>query len=361
MTTQAFTANATVALSAPLDTLCALRKRFTDYATITGSDDDCSVVLSYGTAHAKLAPGAIEIRLEAPDTTSLAYLQMGFADHLLDISGSDKPRIVWQGADLAGQPLPYLREMRVVQAWNVTPRMRRVRLAGTDLQRFGHGGLHVRLLLPSDKDARPVWPVMGEDGRAVWPEGERPVARVYTLRHIDVAAGVVDIDFVMHPGGDMPGANWAASAEPGEVIGMSGPGGGTLPDAERYIFAGDETGLPAIARMLEELRDGCRAVAFIEIADDTERQDLAVPAGATVHWLSRDGRPAGTTGLLSEAVRGEAIACDDNLFIWAGCEFADFKAIRRHLRKDVGLSRDKHLVAAYWRRGAAGDDARDET
>lgn len=353
-------ADATIALPAPAEMLAQLRERFTEYATVTGTADDCRIVLTYGTACARIDSGALRIDIEAPDTTSLAYLQMGFAEHILDLSGCEKPKITWRGSDLAGGPLPYFREMRVIDAHTVTPRMRRVRLAGENLERFGHGGLHVRLLLPTTKGIRPVWPVMGEDGRAVWPDGERPVGRVYTIRRIGGAANWVDIDFVLHAGDDMPGANWAASAAPGDVIGMTGPGGGTLPDADRVLLAGDETGLPAIARMLEEMPRGRKVTALIEIADDGEKQEIVSSADASIRWLSREGRPAGTTSLLADAVGAERLPRDERVFVWCGCEFAAFKAIRSHLRKECGLARDTHLVAAYWRRGVAGEEARGE-
>ncbi|TIV93327.1 MAG: siderophore-interacting protein, partial [Mesorhizobium sp.] len=48
------------------------------------------------------------------------------------------------------------------------------------------------------------------------------------------------------------------------------------------------------------------------------------------------------------------------LYVWAGCEFADFREIRRIVRKEWGLPRDRHLVTAYWRRGAQGGDGGDE-
>ena len=171
-------ADATITVPEPTGMLAQLRERFAEYATVTGTTDDCRIVLSYGTACVRIGSGVLQIDLEAPDTTSLAYLQMGVAEHILDLSGDKKPKIAWRGSDLAGGPLPYFREMRVIEAQTITPRVRRVRLAGENLERFSHGGLHVRLLLPTIKGVRPVWPVMGEDGRAVWPDGERPVGRV---------------------------------------------------------------------------------------------------------------------------------------------------------------------------------------
>ncbi|MGE0284298.1 MAG: SIP domain-containing protein [Rhizobiaceae bacterium] len=47
-----------------------------------------------------------------------------------------------------------------------------------------------------------------------------------------------------------------------------------------------------------------------------------------------------------------------SIFAWAGCEYRDFLAIRRHFRVDRGLMREQHLAVAYWRRGYREDDAR---
>src|SRR5690606_29428127 len=97
------------------------------------------------------------------DETALAYVKLSLAEHLLNFA-DEPPQIVWLGDGAAGAPLPYFREMRVERAVNITPCMRRLTLSGSNLARFSAGGLHVRLLIPRDRDAKPVWPVMGADG-----------------------------------------------------------------------------------------------------------------------------------------------------------------------------------------------------
>jgi NADPH-dependent ferric siderophore reductase len=202
----------------------------------------------------------------------------------------------------------------------------------------------------------PVWPIMAADGRQAWPEGERPVSRVYTIRRIDVEAGEVDIDFVLHDGDDMPGARFGMEAGPGAIVGVTGPGGGNLKQAARYLFLGDETALPAISRMLEELPPEAEATAFVEIADEAEKQALSLRPGIDLRWLSRDGRPAGTTTLLEDAVRSvDRVWPEGDIHVWVGCEQAAARAIRGFVRKEMRLPRERHLVAAYWRRGQAGD------
>ena len=168
---------------------------------------------------------------------------------------------------------------------------------------------------------------------------------------IDVAKGEVDIDFVLHGGDGMPGARFAAEAAPGEIVGMTGPGGGTAGPADWYLLAGDETALPAIGRIVESLPAGVHAVVRIEVDGGEDEQRLASAASLDIRWLHREGVAPGCSDLLVDAVRSVAWPTDGrSTFAWAGCEQRGFRAIRNHLRKDRRLSREQHLAAAYWRR-----------
>ena len=346
-------AETTISLCAPLDVMAKLRDHFLEHGHVSGADDHWRVSFEIGVAEATVSEGTVRFRVEAADPTSLAYLQWGVAEHVCEFAPTEKPEIVWQGGAAPGTQLPYFREMRVVRARQVTPRMRRLTLAGDDLARFSYGGMHVRLLLPPQSGVKPVWPVMAADGRQAWPEGPRPAPRVYTIRRIDVAAGEVDIDFVLHAGNEMPGARFAAEAQPGDIVGMTGPGGESLKPAARYILAGDETALPAISRILEELPPHAEVAAFIEIADDLERQELPSRPGMKITWLSRKGRPAGSTTLLADSLR--AIDASGDVYVWVGCEHAAARAIRGFLRSERQIPRDRYLVAAYWRKGQSGE------
>jgi NADPH-dependent ferric siderophore reductase len=347
------TAETTIALATPVAVMAKLREHFIEHGEVSGEPDHWSVSFDIGVAEAIARDGAVHFRVFAADTTSLSYLQWGVAEHVQEFAPGEASEIVWSGGARPGAPLPYFREMRVVRAVQVTPRMRRVTLTGSDLGRFTHPGMHVRLLLAPRKGVRPVWPVMAADGRQAWPAGPRPVPRVYTIRRIDVAAGEVDIDFVLHEGDDNPGATFALEAMPGDIVGMTGPGGGDLPSAGRYVLAGDETALPAIGRMVEEMSVDREALVMIEIADDAERQELSSKGAVDLRWLSRNGKPAGATTLLQDAVRGLDLAAGS--FVWVGCEHAAAREIRRCLRKENGISRRDCLVAAYWRRGVSGE------
>lgn len=354
------TAFAEIALASPQAVMARLCARFAEFGEVTATGRCSRIETGFGSADLEACERCLKVLATGRDDSSLAYTKLAVAEHLLHLAGDEQPSIVWTGDGATGRPLPYFREMRVVGARDIAPHMRRLTLAGEDLARFVGGGLHVRLLFPPSRAAPPRWPVCGADGRPQWPQGEeRPLVRIYTIRAIDVQRGEVEIDFVLHQGDAMPGARFAAEARPGDIVGMTGPGGGCAGEADWYLLAGDDTALPAIARMLEAMPAGKRAVVRIEVDGSGDEQDIRSAANVDLRWLHRNGAEPGTTALLENAVRAvDWPRSSTRVFAWAGCEHGSFRAIRRYFRAERGLTREQHLVAAYWRRGYEGDTAR---
>ena len=295
------------------------------------------------------------MRASAADRDGLARIKDLLATAVEVYAKDENPEIVWTG-DLTGETrLAQFREMVVTDVTDLTPHMRRIRLAGEDLSRFAKfGGMHIRMLFPTTQVPDPLWPVLGGNGLPVWPSDDRrPVARVYTIRRLDVDKGIVDVDFLIHPG-DSVGSAWAAQAAPGMKIGIMGPVGRPVRQASWYLMGADETGLPALARLLENLPAATKGVAFVEIASDRERQEIANATNIELHWLTRDGVPAGEDRLLAEAVQSVAWPQTGSAFGWFAAEAAAAKIVREHWRGTLALGRDETLAAAYWRRGAAG-------
>ena len=333
-----------------------LRAEHGDCEIDTGIVGQWEFRMHYGSLSAIFDDGGVLVRVAATDETCLSYMKMIFAGHIAaHLRTTEGLRWRGDGSD-AGTPV-FFREITVVSSARLSPHMQRVRFSGRNLGRFAHGGLHVRLLLPP-AGRRPVWPTMGADGLIVWPSGEDALTvRVYTIRALDVAGGWLDVDFVLHPGTDTPAAAFAQNAQAGDVIGMIGPGGGGVPEAQHLLLLGDDTALPAIGRILEELSPSVRAEALIEVGGPEDGIALATGDNVAISWLYRRGREAGTAGLLPAALRERSQqARPDDLYVWAACEFVDFREIRKIVRKEWGLPRDRHLVTAYWRRGAEGDD-----
>ena len=319
------------------------------------------IAFDVGIGTLEAADGCLALTAEAQDEMSLAVVKFMLASHLQELLVEERPdeaaaSIVWTGDGCEEATLPSLREARVVRVTDLTPHMRRITFAGADLARYDAFDMHLHLIIPPPGQP-PQWPVPGVDGIPVWPQGEgAPALRTYTIRHIDVAAGELDIDFVMHPDSG-PGAAFAERARTGDVVGLLGPGGRSAGEADWTLLAGDETGLPAIGRILARLPETATGIAVIEVDGPADEQVLARPEGVALRWLHRNGAPAGSTTLLADAVRAIPIPRDRSVFAWAATEFDAFKALRAHWRKTCGLTRDQHLAVAYWRRGVAEDAA----
>lgn len=137
---------------------------------------------------------------------------------------------------------------------------------------------------------------------------------------------------------------------------MAGPGGGGFRPAEWYLLAGDETGLPAIARILEALPAEAEGVALVSVADPREMIPLATASRVELRYIDRSAAAPGAKCLLAEAVRTVTPPRDRSSYVWAGCEYDDFRAIRSHFRTVLKRRRGDHLAVSYWRRGRAEDD-----
>lgn len=306
------------------------------------------------TARLSIAADVLAIDISAPTVEPLYFMRMMIAAHIREFAGDPSPVIVWEGDGSELVHPPNFRILEVAAICDLTPKMRRITLAG-DVARYAPlDMLHLNILVQKPGLPAPQWPRVGEDGLISWADPEkRPDYRKYTARSVDVARGCVDVDFVLHADAG-PGSDYATQAKIGDRIGVVGPGGAGLVEADWYCFAGDETALPAIARMLEHLPEGARGKAFIEVADSSEIQPVSYPRDMQLVWLLREGAAAGTTELLPDAVIGTEFPDDGSrIYLWAGCEFSAFKTIRAHARQVVGLKRYEHLVVSYWRRGHA--------
>ncbi|MDO5067783.1 MAG: SIP domain-containing protein [Propionibacteriaceae bacterium] len=258
----------------------------------------------------------------------------------------------------------HIRELEVLRVSDVTPGMRRVTLGGEGLKaHVADNGFEVgafrsdgfddefKLFFTHPDLAEPLVPTQG-DGRLVWPHDEKLWFRTYTVRRFDPVAGEVDVDFVRHGVG--VASTWASRVQPGERIHVAGPksSAGHPEGVDWSLVAGDETALPAIGRWLEQWPTGARGQVFIEIAEESHRQDLVVPDGVEVTWLSRDGAAPGTTTLLLDAIRA-ANWWPGSVFAWVAGETLTLTPIRRWLRNEKQLGREAVEVTGYWRQTKA--------
>ena len=223
--------------------------------------------------------------------------------------------------------------------------MVRVRLSGPELDGFEppQPAASVRLLFPSDGALpTPEW----NGNEFLLPGGYRPIIRTFTPRRFDPEALELDVDIVLHPGG--AASAWVEEAGPGDELGVSGPGRGYRvdPDAAAFFLAGDETALPAIGQLLEEIDDGVPVRVFVEVVHPDARIDLTGHAGAEIDWLDRPtGSPPGSA--LVEAVTSADL--DPGTKVWVAGEAGSLVPIRKHLFEDLNLPRSEATVRGYWK------------
>src|SRR5690606_30188057 len=133
----------------------------------------------------------------------------------------------------------------------------------------------------------PEWPTLAADGMPQFPKGDKRLdIRTYTIRRISAPEGWLEVDFVLHEDAG-PGSRWAAQAVAGQQIGLSGPGGRTARPAGWMLLGGDETALPAIARITEVLPADTNGVVLIEVQTPADQIPLTTPASMSVQWLHR--------------------------------------------------------------------------
>jgi NADPH-dependent ferric siderophore reductase len=248
---------------------------------------------------------------------------------------------------------PRFRRVSVEAVELLTPRLTRVTFGGSELEGFDveQPAASVRLLLPppgTDELVMPTW----NGNEFLLPDGQRPTIRTFTPLRVDPAVGALVVEIVVHGGG--AASEWAGVAQPGAPAALSGPGRGYRIDADApaFLLAGDETAIPAIGQLLEELPAEARVRVHVEIAHPDGRIALPERVQASVEWHELpEGAPPGDA--LVAAVHGAEI--DDEARVWVAGEAAAVQRIRRHLFEDRGLTRTQATVRGYWKHGRTGD------
>lgn len=242
---------------------------------------------------------------------------------------------------------------QVARTERITPRMARVTVHDEALADFGGGGTdqHVLLYLYEPGVTLPE-PLTMTTARGAL-SSVRPRMRSYTVRRHDPVAGEIDFDFVLHDHAG-PASEWAREASPGDELIFVGPSPAYRPDlaADAHLLVGDETALPAISAILEELPAEASVRAFIEVECAEEEQHLTTAATAEITWLRRNGQQTGANTLLAGAL-AEASLPEGTLDVWAAGERAAMRDVRHHLVTERGLDRRRVRPSTYWRAGEA--------
>ena len=230
-------------------------------------------------------------------------------------------------------------------------------LAGADPDRLAAADKYVKILFArADLGLTP--PYDFDVLRGTLPPEDLPVRRTYTVRWVDPASQSIAIDFVVHGDEGIAGP-WAAAAQPGDLLALSGPGGLYTPSPDPgtvHLLLGDDSALPAIAAVLEALPATARGLALLEVHNASDELPLAAPAGVELRWLHRagPGEPAEPGIRLAAAVQ-ELPQPAEPVAVFAHGERGAMQSIRAVLQDGWGLDRRALSLSAYWARGRAED------
>jgi NADPH-dependent ferric siderophore reductase len=223
-------------------------------------------------------------------------------------------------------------QLEVVEADDLGPHMRRIRLTSPDLADFTY---------------QP-----GQDIMLALSGGERPLCRRYTIRGFEPASRVLELNIVAH-GVHGPGAEWACATQPGDRVNGVGPRGKIFvdKDADWHLFLGDESAAPASLHMLESLPGGVPAQAYLEVS--TPEDELASPASG-VTWLYRGDVPAIQSRMLVDAIAAADLPEGRGHVYIAG----EVQIVNAVLRAALarGLTSDQISPKAYWGRGKSNEN-----
>jgi NADPH-dependent ferric siderophore reductase len=189
-------------------------------------------------------------------------------------------------------------------------------------------------------------PGAGDEALGIYFPDE-PEGRNYSVRHRGPAENQITCDFVLHQRG--VASDWARRATVGDQVVLDHarswyrPG----PTTRWQLLIADLSGLPALARILDELPAGTVATVIVEVADAADLEYLPARPGLSVVTTIGTGNGHAPSAL-TDLVRAHAHA-DGRGYCWFAGEAQATREVRKHLRTDHGWVADQYDIVGYWR------------
>ncbi|MDV3123375.1 siderophore-interacting protein [Mycobacterium sp. 21AC1] len=175
-------------------------------------------------------------------------------------------------------------------------------------------------------------------------EGAAGEGRNYSVRR--QRGDLIDLDVVLHARG--VGTSWAVQTRPGDRVGLDHARSWYRPEpsSEWQLLITDLSGLPATARIIEELTPGLPVTVIAEVAEAADLDYL--PTLPQMNVLSSIGTGNGhAPSRLATLVRDLPLP-DGRGYCWFAGEAAESRAVRKYLREQ-GYGIDQLDITGYWR------------
>lgn len=300
----------------------------------------------------KALDGAVDIRIDTPTDNYLVFIREEVIEHIEEFDLEAVHTLAWTGGIKVGEMPSNFRIFRAVKRQEVHPGLIRVTLQGIDVEAFTQGGIHMRLMMPEARGREPVWPVIDENGRTVWPEGEDKLhSRWVTVRHIRLDDREIDVDIAHHQDGLI--SDWAVLDGDDQKVGVMGPASDEgLDYTKNVVLAADTTGLPALARLIESVEGRVKGHLFAA-APDQETLEAYLPKSDLI-IVAMD------IDTFADEVVDKIENCSDKPveYAWFAGEFSSAQAVRKIFKTVFGLDKHTQISMAYWRNGSPGHQSR---
>jgi NADPH-dependent ferric siderophore reductase len=230
------------------------------------------------------------------------------------------------------------RETTVAEVSALTPHMVRIVVEGPDLADFEVGEFTDHYVKTQ------------HDGKT----------RTYTVRDFDAQRRRLTLDFVVHGDAGVAGP-WAAAAQVGDTLMLSGPGGGYAPsaDADWHLMVGDESVIPAIAVSLTRIPEGVPVFVLIEVGGPEDELALETPGELHLSWRHRSAGPGEQPEALLDAVSALALPEGRGQAFIHG-EAQAVLLVRRHLIRERNFAADQLSATGYWKLARTDEQWREE-
>ncbi|MEM6907837.1 MAG: MFS transporter [Pseudomonadota bacterium] len=300
----------------------------------------------------KRVEGALDVKIDTPTENYLIFIREEVIDFLEEFYPDEFQTMRWTGGFKAGEMPSNFRVLRAVRRQKIHPGLIRVTLQGIDVEAMIKDGIHIRIMMPEQREREPVWPIVNESGMNVWPKGDDTLhSRWVTVRNVRLDEREIDVDIAHHDGGLI--SDWAALEGDDQKVGVMGPAGDPgLDETKNVILAADATGLPAIARLIESVEGRVTGHVFCAAPSQEVLEDYLPKSRMIVEAID----PAEFSRLVAERIK--SCTKDPVSYGWFGGEFEAAQAVRSVFKKTFGLNKHTQMSLAFWREGMPGHESR---
>lgn len=250
---------------------------------------------------------------------------------------------------MAPIPPPASRYIQVHKSERISAHLQRIYFSSDNFSDFpAENGAHIKLFFPETGQIKPNLPRRNAQGKVVWPDGKKPITRTYTIRDFLVEEQLLIVDFVRHEDFGIA-AHWATQAQPGDYLGLAGPGGQARfqSTADYWLFAVDLSALAMLAASLELLPHHAQGEVWIEITDVEDQIQLQHPAGIKINWLL----PSADVETCIEQAAAQLNWQSQCISVTLAGENARVVALRCLFMQRYQLRKSALYAVPYWKKG----------